>query len=296
MVEVDGPGSGVTVWFVVVVSAGVVVLVSPAVVDVVEAGSVVEVGPVVGVGVVVVGWPSGPRPGKIRSSVTGLQFPCSAREGWDTTKSDPSNAKATIKPASLPTMRIEATRPRRVVEPHRGVLRCSTMKRNRVLGIAPLAVALLVVVAACNNSEEAELTTTSTLIGQTTAPGSDSSSTTADGSSTTLAGQPVTDSEIVSRQSTDDGETLYILIPVGAYTDVDLENFVGDLIESDDNIESAEIFDDPAALQAYLLNESERTAADLVLIDEHHLVSLVDRNVIRFQGPFAEYGEYTIGS
>lgn len=170
------------------------------------------------------------------------------------------------------------------------------MKRNRVLGIAPLAVALLLVVAACNNSEEAELTTTSTLIGQTTAPGPDSSSTTSDGSSTTLVGQPVTSSEIVSRQSTDDGETLFILIPIGAYTDVDLENFVGDLIEGDEDIESAEIFDDPAALQAYLLDEDERTAADLVLIDEHHLVSLVDRNVIRFQGPFAEFGEYTIGS
>lgn len=169
------------------------------------------------------------------------------------------------------------------------------MKRHRIL---VLGVALVLALTACNNSDEAELTTTSTIVGQTTTPGGDTSSSSSptESSSTTLAGQPVTSSEIVSRESSDDGETLYILIPPGAYTDVDLENFVGDLVENDENVQNAEIFDDEAALTAFLLDPDEQTAADLVLIDEHHLVSLIDRSTIRFQGPFAEYGEYSIGS
>lgn len=160
-----------------------------------------------------------------------------------------------------------------------------------------LAVALVLALAACTNSDDGGLTTTSTIVGPTTAPDPSTSSTTSDsGTITSLQGEPVTNSEIIFRESSDDGETLYILIPEGAYTDVDLENFIGDLIESDENIQNAEVFDDEAALQAFLLDPDERTAADLVRIDEHHLVSLIDRNVIRFQGPFAEYGEYTIGS
>jgi hypothetical protein len=172
------------------------------------------------------------------------------------------------------------------------------MKRHRILELGAIVVALALTVAGCTSGDGAELTTTSTIVGQTTTPNPGSSSTSApdDGSSTTLVGEPVTSSEIVFRESSDEGETLYILIPEGAYTDVDLENFIGDLIEGDANVQNAEVFDDEAALQAFLLDHDERTAADLVRIDEHHLVSLIDRNVIRFQGPFAEFGEYSIGS
>lgn len=172
------------------------------------------------------------------------------------------------------------------------------MKRHRIFGLGALAVALLLAATACDNSGEADLTTTSTIVGSTTAPGDGTSSTTRpdDGSSTTLTGQPVTSSEIILRESTDEGETLYILIPPGAYTDVDLENFIGDLVESDETVENAEVFDDADALQAFLLEADQQTATDLVLIDEHHLVSLIDRSRIRFQGPFAEFGEYSIGS
>lgn len=172
------------------------------------------------------------------------------------------------------------------------------MKRHRILKSSAIALAFVLILGACNNSEDAELTTTSTIIGATTTPGGDSSTTTVPGgaSSTTLAGQSVDNSEIVLRESTDSGETLYILIPPGAYTDVDLENFIGDLIENDQNVLNVEVFDDDAALQAFLLDPDDRTAADLVLIDQHHLVSLVDGNKIRFQGPFAEFGEYSIGS
>ena len=101
---------------------------------------------------------------------------------------------------------------------------------------------------------------------------------------------------VMFTQNSVSGEILYILIPVGGYTDVDLENFVHSMIESDEEFAGLEIFDDPDALEAALKVESERTEADVQLLADHHLVSLIDRSVIRFQGPFSHVGEQVIGS
>lgn len=165
--------------------------------------------------------------------------------------------------------------------------------------IAALA-ALTLVLAACDGDEAAELTTTSSLVGSTTAPSPDSTEASGGGDSTTTStpavGQAVDSYEIVSRESTADGETLFIVVPPGNYTDVDLENFVVDLIDDDDSVESAEIFDDENALNAFLKAESAQTADDLALIDQHHLVSLIDSHTIAFRGPFADLGEQAIGS
>ena len=174
------------------------------------------------------------------------------------------------------------------------------MNLKGVLKLLVIAIALPVAIAACDGEAEPELTTTSSLVGSTTAPDTDSttstSSTGGDTTTTTLVGQPVDSYDVILRESTDEGETLYIVIPPGDYTSVDLENFVGDLIDEDDDVESAEVFDSEEALEAFLLDESEQTADDLVLIDEHHLVSLIDGNRVRFQGPYADFGEYAIGS
>ena len=174
------------------------------------------------------------------------------------------------------------------------------MKRLATIKLIAIAVIIPLALSACDSEGEPQLTTTSSVAGQTPEPGSnttttvgsDDSSTT----STTLVGEPVDSYDVVSRESTDEGETLYIVIPPGNYTSVDLENFVGDLIDEDEAVESAEVFDDEDALEAFLLDESEQTADDLALIDEHHLVSLIDGNRIRFQGPYADFGEYAIGS
>ncbi|MEX1092778.1 MAG: hypothetical protein WEF28_06430 [Acidimicrobiia bacterium] len=173
------------------------------------------------------------------------------------------------------------------------------MERFKTLKVFSLAIAVSLVMTACDNGEvEPELTTTSSLVGQTTAPDPDTT-TTADGdemTTTSLVGQTVDSYEVVLRESTDEGETLYIVVPPGDYTAIDLENFIGDLIEGDDDLESVEVFDDEAALDSFRKDESEQTASDLSAIDAHHLVSLVDSHTIRFQGPFADEGEYAIGS
>jgi len=172
------------------------------------------------------------------------------------------------------------------------------MRRPEFLKILTVVAALTLVLAACDSDGGAELTTTSSLVTPTSAPNFDSTTTVAgdEVTSTTLVGQPVDSYDVVLRESTDDGETLYIVIPPGDYTAVDLENFVGDLIDDDEELESAEVFDDEGALEAFLLDADEQTATDLALIDDHYLVSLIDGHTISFHGPYADEGEYAIGS
>lgn len=173
------------------------------------------------------------------------------------------------------------------------------MKRSKTLKVFSLTIAAALAMTACDNGEvEPELTTTSSLVGQITVPDPDTTTTLGgdEMTSTTLVGQEVDSYEVVLRESTDEGETLYIVLPPGDYTAIDLENFIGDLIDGDDDLESVEVFDDQAALDSFLKDEAEQTAGDLSAIDAHHLVSLVDAHTIRFQGPFADEGEYAIGS
>lgn len=164
------------------------------------------------------------------------------------------------------------------------------------MSLVPL-LALTVLGAACDG-EEAALTTTSSLV---TDPGEEGSPTTSvvasgDETSTTLVGESVGTYEIVAREPVTDGEIVYIVIGPGAYTDVDLENFLGDLYERGIATYGAEIFDDAAAADAYLKAEADRTAEEVALIEQHHFASLVGGTIIRFQGPFTDSGEFVLGS
>jgi hypothetical protein len=163
--------------------------------------------------------------------------------------------------------------------------------------LTALACVMVVMLIACD-SGETTLSTGSTLITTTPDEGTLTSTTAAqpDDTSTTLRGQAVTEYEVVARLSTANGEVLHIVIPMGGYTDVDLENFVIDLKEADPELWGAEVFDDPAAPEAFAVDEASRTAEQEALLDQHHLVSLVEGETIRFQGPFAELGETVIGS
>lgn len=153
--------------------------------------------------------------------------------------------------------------------------------------------------AACD-SGEAELSTTSSLVtGTTETPGQATTTTTTLEEVTTttpLRGETVASYEIAVRISTDNGEIFYVVIPSGAYTDVDLENFVGDLLEANPGLWGAEVFDDEEAVQAFVIPEGQRTDQQQDLLDESHFVSLIGGDTVKFQGPFAEFGEFVIGS
>ena len=176
--------------------------------------------------------------------------------------------------------------------------------RLRTIATAGLAAAVLVLSACDDGTVELSTTSSSLVTGNTTVDSTlpeQATTTTAapeDGTATTteLVGQNVVSHEIVVRVSGDEGETLQILIPEGAYTEVDLENFIGDLKESDPDLFGVEVFDDSDAVQAFGIPEDQRTAEQQTLLDDHHLVSLVGGDTVRFQGPFAEFGEFIIGS
>ncbi len=162
-----------------------------------------------------------------------------------------------------------------------------------------LLVALGMLAAACD-SGEAELSTTSSLVTGTTETPSQASTTTTTPeevtTTTLLRGETVASYEIAVRISTDNGEIFYVVIPSGAYTDVDVENFVGDLLEANPGLWGAEVFDDEAAVQAFVIPEDQRTEQQQNLLDESHFVSLIGGDTVKFQGPFAEFGEFVIGS
>ena len=155
-------------------------------------------------------------------------------------------------------------------------------------------------VAGCSG-DEAELSTTSSLVtGTTETPVEESTTTTTEQTdttvTTTLVGQTVESYEIPVRISGDNGEILYIVIPEGAYTDVDLENFIYDLRDADPDLWGAEVFDNDDAVRAYVIPEDQRTEDQQQLLEDHHFVSLIGGDTLRFQGPFSDKGEFIIGS
>lgn len=172
----------------------------------------------------------------------------------------------------------------------------------RIRWIALFAV-LAVFVAACDG-DDAELSTNSTILTgpSGTDPATEATTTSAapgnDGSSpsTTLVGQTVTEHEVVHEIPNENGVAQHIVIPNGAYTDVDLENFVIDLIEANPDLHGAEIFDDAAAAEAFVTPEADRTEEEAELLERHHFVTLTGRARIDFRGPFAEFPGGAIGS
>lgn len=172
----------------------------------------------------------------------------------------------------------------------------------RIRSLALIAVLALVGVAC--DGDDPELSTESTIVtggtGTTTPPGT---ATTTDGAGgattappTTLVGQTVAEHDVVNEVENDDGVERHVVIPDGAYTDIDIENFVIDLLEQYPDLYGAEVFDDAAAAEAFLVPEAERTEEQTTLLEDHHFVSLTGRARIDFRGPFAEFPGGAIGS
>jgi hypothetical protein len=165
---------------------------------------------------------------------------------------------------------------------------------------AALAVSLVIGLAACNGADTVDLSTTSSVIsGQPPAGEATTTSVEPGGSTTTvttMVGQTVDEYEVVGRESDATGETIYVVVPPAAYTDVDIENFVLDLFERGTATYGAEVFNDVAAADAFRKPEAERSEDETALIGQHHLASLVEGTTIVFRGPLAGSGETVIGS
>ncbi len=160
-----------------------------------------------------------------------------------------------------------------------------------------LLLAVLVSLVVACTPEEAELTTTTTTVAAVTTTVAETTTTTSAGSDDDPAAPAITDYEVVVRSSTAAGEAWWILIEPGDYSDVDLENLIRELVDTSDvTLAAINVFDDLDALEAGRIEEGARTAEEQELVDEHFLVSLVDGAIIRFEGPYAEFGETVVGS
>ena len=161
-----------------------------------------------------------------------------------------------------------------------------------------IALAVVVLLIAACSPEEAELTTTTTTTSvESTTTTFDETTTTTGSGDNTQASPAIEDYEVVVRASSTAGETLWILIEPGDYTDIDLENLIRDLVaETDGTLFGIHVFDDRDALDAGRVDPDARTEDEQTLVDEHFLVSLIDGAIIRFQGQYAEYGEIVVGS
>ncbi|MGH8913504.1 MAG: hypothetical protein ACRDZM_03210 [Acidimicrobiia bacterium] len=172
------------------------------------------------------------------------------------------------------------------------------MRLTRMIMYVALGGLLSVLVTACDD-DATQLSTTSSIVSSpspTVEASTTSVASSGDSTTTSLVGQAVGDYEVVARESGTAGETLYIVIPPGAYTDVDIENFVVDLVESGAATFGAEIFDDPAAADAFRKPEAERTEDETALLAQHHFVSLQNASTIVYRGPFESSGQQAIGS
>lgn len=162
---------------------------------------------------------------------------------------------------------------------------------------------LAMALVACSD-DDPELSTESTVVtGGTNAPATTTTTAGEDGgdaegtaSSTTLVGQIVSEFEVVARFPNDNGEERYYVIPNGAYTDVDLQNFVYELLDADPDLYGAEIFDDADAAEAFQVDPADRSDEESELLERHHFVTVVGRDRIEFNGPFAEFPGGAIGS
>ena len=102
--------------------------------------------------------------------------------------------------------------------------------------------------------------------------------------------------DIAVREPVAKGEVLYVVIPPGKYTEADLQAFVGDMVAANPKIWQMYVFDDQAAVAAARVPAADRTASEKDLLAKHHLVSLLEGQVVRFEGPYSSYGEVILGS
>ena len=182
---------------------------------------------------------------------------------------------------------------------------------GRTVGLGVIAAGLVVVASCGGDSPQDTVTTTSeapvtTARPTTTAPplttSPETTSTTRDDpgetaiSTAQIPGDDPILYRVIRQESTRDGIRLFLDIPPGAYSDIDLENLVLSIFEERDDLYELHVFDKREAVGALIKPEEDRTPEDAQLLERHYLVSLLEGSMIRFQGPFADVGGYVVGS
>jgi hypothetical protein len=171
-----------------------------------------------------------------------------------------------------------------------------------------LLIALSLGLSACNRGAEEDSTTTSTTSDQevtrttSSAPSDDSAQTDSaedDGTDEENVQQQPSELpgySIVRREGAEGGDRLVVLLETFEYTDRILEELVFDITEVYAPVLEAYLIDDLAAADLLLVDPEGLSEADRAFLDDHLFVSLTSGNLVTFEGPFADMGEFRLGS
>lgn len=96
---------------------------------------------------------------------------------------------------------------------------------------------------------------------------------------------------IMSRSEDD---VLVVLIEPGTYSDIDLQNVVGDAVERFAPVTGLYLVDDEAAVPLVL--QEDLTETEAAILEEHYLLRLEEGFRMIFLGPFEDVGEVILGS
>lgn len=161
-----------------------------------------------------------------------------------------------------------------------------------------IAVLLLAIASACGDGATSTTTTTAetTIATTTSAPTivedtSAGTASTAAATTTTAVAFSLPDFTIVERTEDD---VLVAAIPPGTYTDIDLQNLVGEIVERFAPVNGLHIIDDEAVTQLVLA--ASVSAEEQELLDQHYFLRLEGGNRMVYLGPFAAVGEVILGS
>lgn len=167
-----------------------------------------------------------------------------------------------------------------------------------------LILVLGLVATACNRGSDDSTTTTTTT---TTLGGGAATTTTtteADGGETTDGDDGQVTEEpaelpgytIVRREGAEGGDRLVVLLEEFQYTDRVLEDLIFDITEEYSPVLEAYLIDDDVAADLVLLDPDGLTDEQRNEIEEHLFVALTDGNLVTFRGPFADAGQFRLGS
>lgn len=170
--------------------------------------------------------------------------------------------------------------------------------------ITLVAVAVAALLSGCAG-DDGDATTTSAGTANdtvTSLPGSDNGTgTTVTGGDTTstvaLADPVIPTWTIASSEDGDGGATVVVVLDPESYdslTDIDLQNVIADVVDSEDPILVAHVVDDPAVAETVLIEDP--TPAQRRQLDVHYLARLEEGFRIVFVGPFADTAAVVLGS
>lgn len=112
----------------------------------------------------------------------------------------------------------------------------------------------------------------------------------------TGVGTSIDEYEVVHRETLADGQRLDVVIAEADYTDRNLERLVLRLADEIADLYELNVFDDAGAAEAFRLDPEELSEEQEVLLAQHYLVGIHQRNQVTFYGPFSAAGGFILGS